>query len=182
MKQIEITKKLNIPSSTLKDWSNINHPRHDLFQLLTKLSSDEIKDIQTRPDYIKKSRTHNYHRLLHIINRNTNTNFTLNDIVHAFNATACTQKSDEEKLIIERFFKECDKDDYKKLIAIKGIEKDNLKSIYKDSIAARSLYRGQWDKIFNITSTNEERSYTGDVIYIPKGISIIEKLRANNAH
>jgi len=182
MKQIEITKKLNIPSSTLKDWSNSNHPRHDLFQLLTKLSNDEIENIQARPNSIKKSRTQNYHRLLHILNRNTDVNFTLNDIIHAFNDTPYAHKTDEEKLIVERFFKECDEDDYKKLLAIKGIEKDNLKNIYKDSIAARSLYSEQWNKILNIATTNEDSSYTDSVIHIPKGVSIIEKLRADNAH
>ncbi|PHR54157.1 MAG: hypothetical protein COA44_13995 [Arcobacter sp.] len=61
MKQSEITKKLNIPPRTLKDWSNLEHPRHDFFQLLTKLSSNEIKDIQARPNYIKKTRTVKYH-------------------------------------------------------------------------------------------------------------------------
>ncbi len=182
MKQVEITKKLNIPTSTLKDWSNSEHPRHDLFQLLTKLLSNEIESIQARPDYIKKSRTQNYHRLLHILNRNTNVSFTINDIIHAFNDIPYTQKIDEEKLIIERFFKECDEVDYKNLIAIKGINKDTLKNIYKDSIASRSLYSVQWNKILNITSINEDNYYTDNIMHIPKGISIIQKLRATNAH
>jgi len=181
MKQTEITKKLNIPASTLKDWSKLEHPRHDLFQLLTKLSNDEIKDIQARPNYIKKTRTIKYHRLLHIINRNTSANFSLNDIIRAFNDTAYISKKNEEKIIIERFFKECDETDYKDLVAINGIKKNNLKNIYNNSVAARSLYNKQWNKILDIKNPPEDNSYTDKVIHIPKGIGIIEKLRMQNA-
>lgn len=182
MKQFEIIKKFDIPSSTLKDWSQEDDRRNSLYQFLRKITPEEFEQINSRQKVVKKRKQPSYHRILHIVNRNTGKKHTLPDIVKAFSENKeYANKSIEEKLILDRFFKECDEDDFKKLLLINGIKKTAIKKVYLKSPSSRSPFHKQWDKVLHVkNATIADGSGKIDASK-SAGIAAIEKLRASRA-
>lgn len=90
------------------------------------------------------------HRLQHIVNRNSNSKRTLQQILAAFDATLYASKCIEDRITIEKFFKECDAEDYYKLLSFDEVRAENIKTIYLASPASQSLYRGEWDDLLEL--------------------------------
>lgn len=176
MKKADITKKMGIPSSTLKDWSNSNDWRYDFSQLLQKMTSEELEKIMSRPDVQKRSVK--YHRLLHIVNRNTKLDIDLSDIANAFSKSDFQQKSELSHLIVDRFFRECDRDDYQKLLRVPGIDQEGVKLTYAQSPVSRAPFHQEWDNLLGVCSIAEIQKTKKQ----PKAIEFIEQRRALKNH
>ena len=76
MTQIEISKYLDIPFTTLNDWKKENSNRNKLYQLLINLDKNLVENILNKQ---------NNHRFFHILNRNIDSEkITYEDIKNAF--------------------------------------------------------------------------------------------------
>ncbi len=179
MTKSEISKRLAVPLSTIKDWSRPDNRKHGLFLFLSKIRQEEFESIDKRSVVMKDRNEPKYHRLLHIVNRNSSETYTLADIKHAFDDS--DKKTIDDQLIIESFFKECDEDDYKRLLQFKTITKKLVKSAYRNSPSSRSLYHDYWDKVFHIMYKKSPIQGTPDNVAKTNGMSVIKKMRELHA-
>ncbi|NQY23624.1 MAG: hypothetical protein HRT41_06295 [Campylobacteraceae bacterium] len=144
MTQVEISKYLEIPLTTLNDWKKEDSNRNKLYQLLIHLDKKELQNIS------EKKVTH---RFFHILNRNIDEHFkfTYSDIKKAFNKSKYDDASIKEQSIYSKFFKELSPDELEEFISTFDISKRDVKNIYITS-PFRSLtgVAKSWDKRFRL--------------------------------
>ena len=120
-----------------------------------------------------------YHRLQHIVNRNSVVQRTLPQILAAFDETPYDDKTGADKVVISKFFKECDAEDYEALLRFDEIRPENIKAIYLASPHSRSLYREQWDELLQLDPSErhqlEEDPATDKPL--PRGVTLVEEMR-----
>ena len=152
MTQIEISKYLEIPLTTLNDWKKEDSNRNKLYQLLIHLDKKELQNISNKKIT---------HRFFHILNRNIDEHFkfTYCDIKKAFNKNNYDDASIKEQSIYSKFFKELSPDELEEFIATFDISKRDVKNIYITS-PFRSLtgVAKAWDKRFRL----KHLSFKGD--------------------
>lgn len=152
MTQVQISKYLDIPFTTLNDWKKEDSNRNKLYQLLLSLDEDEVKN--------KLSKKTN-HRFFHILNRNIDnySKFTSTDIKKAFDKKDYHEATLREQSIYAKFFKELEPEELDELTKTFNISKRNIKSIYTSS-PFRNLkgVAKTWDKRFRLKhiESNEE--------------------------
>ena len=136
---------LGISRSTLSNWAKEENEKHALYKLLLNLPSSEAAAL------LKKQPTH---RLSQLLNKNTadKYKFSYQEIVAAFKHSNYSELSVREKIIVERFFKECEYDDYKSLQVAYNIPRGNVKKLYISSQNLRSLtgVAKIWDRAFRL--------------------------------
>ena len=108
-----------------------------------------------------------YHRLQHIVNRNSNVKFSLPEIIGIFSSGDYENKNINEKIVVEKFFKECDAEDYEKLLLFDEITAENIKTIYLASLASRSLYRNEWDNLLKLDESEKYQEVEGSELKRP---------------
>lgn len=98
MTQIQISKYLDIPLTTLNDWKKENSNRNKLYQLLINLDKNEVES--------KLNKKAN-HRFFHILNRNINdeTEFKFEDIKKHFLKTIIMMPQLKNKQFMLSFLK-----------------------------------------------------------------------------
>lgn len=121
-----------------------------------------------------------FHRLLPIINRNVTGKSTMMDIKRAFRNEPYEQKSAKSRMIIDRFFKECDRDDLDALIVLDGITVESVRSVYLDAPASGSFGTQGWHDVLNIKAS--QKHVKSVVVPRPRARSIdkIMKMRASD--
>lgn len=137
---------LGISRSTISNWENEDNEKHPLYVLLRNLSSSQAQEL------LKK---HPTHRLSQLLNKNTSLEqrFSYEEIVNTFKKSNYLNLSKREKIIINRFFQECDYSDYKTLQDVYKIPRGNVKKLYVSSHELRTL-RGvakTWDRSFRLS-------------------------------
>ncbi len=144
MTQLQISKYLDIPFTTLNDWKKENSNRHKLYQLLINLDEKEM---------LNKLGKKTTHRFFHILNRNIDVSlkFTLEDIINAFNKTDYHDSTLKEQSIYAKFFKELEPEELDEFIKTFNVSKRDIKRIYISS-PFRSLkgIAKTWDRRFRL--------------------------------
>ncbi len=150
MTQIQISKYLDIPFTTLNDWKKEDSNRNKLYQLLINLDEKEVQSKLT-----KKTN----HRFFHILNRNINnySKFTADDIREAFDKKDYHEATLREQSIYAKFFKELEANELDEFIKTFNVSKRDIKSIYASS-PFRSL-KGVakiWDRRFRLKNLDSK--------------------------
>lgn len=144
MTQIEISKYLDIPLTTLNDWKKEGSNRNKLYQLLINLDKKEVES---------KLNKKVYHRFFHILNRNINdeTKFTFEDIKNAFSKNDYHDATIKEQIIYAKFFKELESEELDDFVKAFNVSKRDIKLIYISS-PFRNLtgVAKVWDKRFRL--------------------------------
>lgn len=144
MTQIEISKYLDIPLTTLNDWKKEDNNRNKLYQLLINLDKNEVEN-----KFNKKTN----HRFFHILNRNINdeTKFTFEDIKKAFSKNDYNDATIKEQSIYAKFFKELEVEELDDFVKTFNVSKRDIKQIYISS-PFRNLagVAKVWDKRFRL--------------------------------
>jgi hypothetical protein len=152
MTQIQISKYLEIPLTTLNDWKKEDSNRNKLYQLLINLDEKEV--------FNKLNKKAN-HRFFHILNRNINdeSKFSFEDVKKAFSRNDYHDATIKEQTIYAKFFKEIEVNELDNFAKTFNISKRDIKQIYISS-PFRNLngLAKTWDKRFRIkhTSINTE--------------------------
>lgn len=144
MTQIEISKYLDIPLTTLNDWKKEDSNRNKLYQLLINLDKNEVEN--------KLNKKAN-HRFFHILNRNINNEikFTFEDIKKAFSKNDYHDATIKEQTIYAKFFKELESKELDDFVKVFNVSKRYIKLIYISS-PFRNLtgVAKVWDKRFRL--------------------------------
>ncbi|MFA9375061.1 MAG: hypothetical protein ACERKK_12985, partial [Poseidonibacter sp.] len=144
MTQIEISKYLDIPLTTLNDWKKEDSNRNKLYQLLINLDKEEVLST-----FNKKTK----HRFFHILNRNVDdsSKSTFDDIKKAFSKKNYHEATIKEQTIYAKFFKELEVDELDDFIKTFNVSKRDIKSIYISSpFRSLSGVAKNWDKRFRL--------------------------------
>ncbi len=144
MTNIEISKYLDIPLTTLNDWKKINSNRNKLYELLINLDKEEV---------LNKLDKKTNHRFFHILNRNVSEDykFTFEDVKNAFDKKDYCQASEKEQSIYSKFFKELEPEQLEEFVKNFGVSKRNIKSIYVSSpFRVLDGVARVWDRRFRI--------------------------------
>jgi len=141
----QISEIYEIPLSTVHEWSKPTHNKHKVYLHL-----------QNSSPYIP----HKNHRLLHILNRNIlNTQkYTIEEIETTLNSKTSNFANQRQKIIVSKFFKECDVEDLEKLIKEHGVSIKRVKKIYEESPERKLLgVQKVWNKRFRLKAIKTER-------------------------
>lgn len=148
MTQIQISKYLDIPLTTLHDWKQEDSNRNKLYQLLINLDENYVL-----PKLNKKVN----HRFFHILNRNVddNSKSSFNEIKKAFSQKDYHVGTIKEQTIYSKFFRELEVEELEDFLKTFNVSKRNVKSIYISS-PFRSLkgVAKNWDKRFRLKHLN----------------------------
>lgn len=74
------------------------------------------------------------HRIFHIINRNIDDNYKYSkeEIINSFKKEKYSLLNPREKIVLSKFFKECDEEDFISLTNTFDLSKEDIKRLYKD--------------------------------------------------
>lgn len=143
MTQIEISKYLDIPFTTLNDWKQENSNRNKLYKLLSNLEKELVEKILNKKEN---------HRFFHILNRNiADKKFNYDDIKDAFSKKDYHEGTIREQIVYSKFFKELEVDELEEFISVFSLSKRNIKDVYKTS--PFRIIEGiakKWDKRFRL--------------------------------
>ena len=140
---------------------------------------EESRYNQLLQDTVRDHMKPTYHRLQHIVNRNSSLQRTWPQILAAFDETPYEQKSGADKVVISKFFKECDAKDFEALLQFDEIRPENIKAIYLASPHSRSLYRKQWDELLQLDPSERHQLVEDPVTDkpLPRGVALVEEMR-----
>ncbi len=152
MTQIEISKYVDIPFTTLNDWKKDNSNRNKLYQLLINLDKNLVENILNKQ---------NNHRFFHILNRNIDSEkITYQDIKKAFSKKDYHAGTIKEQTIYSKFYKEIELDELDDFVKTFCVSKRDIKAIYISS-PFRNIngVAKKWDKRFRLShiDSNLER-------------------------
>lgn len=157
MTQIQISKYLDIPLTTLHDWKKEDSSRNKLYQILINLDEKEVLSTLN-----KKTN----HRFFHILNRNVDNNSksSFNEIKKAFSRRDYHQGTIKEQTIYAKFFKELEVDELEDFIKTFNVSKRDIKCIYSTSpFRNLSGVAKSWDRRFRLKYLNNDTEYKMNV-------------------